>query len=64
MFDVVERGDGVFLRKKTHTQRKRLTVAEATARLREIVNYQGPPIPIERLSWSAEVDEEFEQSQK
>jgi AbrB family looped-hinge helix DNA binding protein len=60
--EVVETGDGVLLRKKS--ERKKLTVDEALARLRQLVHYRGPPLPIERLSWSAEVDREFEQSKK
>jgi len=53
--DVVETGGGVLLRKKQ--QRKGISVEEATARLREIYQHKGPPIPIERLSWSPEVDD-------
>ena len=62
MLDVIESGDGVFLRKPA--KRKKMTVEEATAFLREKINYKGPPLPIERLSWSAEVDREFERSRK
>jgi hypothetical protein len=32
--------------------------------VRELVKYDGPPIPIERLSWSAEVDREYERSRR
>ena len=59
ILDVIESGDGVFLRKPG--KRKKLTVEEATAFLREKINYKGPPLPIERLSWSAEVDRAFEE---
>jgi AbrB family looped-hinge helix DNA binding protein len=60
--ELLDTGDGVLLRRKP--ERKRLTVEEATRKLRELVHYNGPPIPIERLSWSAEVDREYEQSQR
>ena len=56
--EVIETGDGVLLRKPG--PQKKLTVAEATALLRAKVHYKGPTLPIERLSWSAEVDREFE----
>jgi hypothetical protein len=53
VLDVIESGDGVFLRKPR--QRQTLTVEEATRRLRELYRHEGPPIPIERLSWSPDV---------
>lgn len=51
--EVVETAGGVLLR-RPH-ERKKLSVAEATARLREIYQHKGPPLPIERLSWSADI---------
>lgn len=60
--EVVETAGGVLLRQKP--TRKKLSVAEATTELRKTFQYKGPPIPIERLSWSAEVDEEYERSRK
>lgn len=60
--EVVETAGGVLLRRPP--ARKMLSVAEATKELRKRFQYKGPPLPIERLSWSAEVDEEFEQSHK
>lgn len=60
--EVIETAGGVLLR-RPH-ERKTLTVAEATEQLRKQFQYKGPPLPIERLSWSAEVDEEFERSRK
>jgi AbrB family looped-hinge helix DNA binding protein len=59
VIDVIESAEGLFLRKPG--QRKKLTVAEASARLRELIKWEGPPLPIERLSWSAEVDREFDE---
>jgi AbrB family looped-hinge helix DNA binding protein len=59
VLDVIESGDGVFLRMPA--KRKKMSVEETTARLKELINWQGPPLPIERLSWSAEVDREFEE---
>ena len=55
VFDVIETGDGVVLRKPR--TRQKISVEEATRRLREIYQHKGPPIPIERLSWSAAVDD-------
>ncbi len=62
VLDVIESADGVFLRRPA--KRKKMTVEEASAFLRERVHYDGPPLPIEKLSWSAEVDREFERSRK
>jgi AbrB family looped-hinge helix DNA binding protein len=59
--ELVETSEGVLLR----LPRKRGRSAdEALARIRKAIRYDGPPIPIERLSWSAEVDEEFERSRR
>ena len=58
--EVVETAGGVLLR-KPHKRRK-LTFNEATAQIRQIVNYTGPQLTIEQLSWSAEADREFRQS--
>jgi len=62
VLDVIESAEGVFLRRQA--KRKKMSVEEATAFLREKIHYKGPPLPIERLSWSAEVDREFEHSRK
>jgi AbrB family looped-hinge helix DNA binding protein len=51
--EVVETAAGVLLRRPS--ERKKISVAEATAKLRAIYQHKGPPIPIERLSWSADV---------
>ncbi|MBV1689049.1 AbrB/MazE/SpoVT family DNA-binding domain-containing protein [Novosphingobium sp. G106] len=53
--ELVETGDGVLLRKRP--ERKKMTVEEATARLRQIYRHEGPPIPIEQLSWSPDIDD-------
>ena len=57
VLDVIESADGVFLRKPS--ERKKLTVEEALAQLRETVQYKGPRLSIEQLSWSAEADRRF-----
>ena len=48
-FEVISRGDELVLRRET--KRKKLSFEEATTQLRELVKYNGPPIPIEKLSW-------------
>ena len=53
--EVVETGDGVLLRRKK--ARMGLSVEEATARLRQIYQHKGPPIPVEQLNWSPDVDD-------
>ena len=53
--EIVQMGDGVMLRPATST--RRLTVEEATRELRQIYQHEGPPIPIEKLSWSPDVDD-------
>ena len=58
VLDVIETGDGVILRRPV--ERKKLSVDEAVRQLQQIYKHEGPPIPIERLSWSPEVDAEFD----
>ena len=60
--EVIETAGGVLLRKPQ--VRKSLTVAEASAKLRKLVKYEGPPLPIEKLSWSAEADREYRRSKR
>lgn len=60
--ELIETGDSVLLRRKS--PRKKLTVEEALARLDKVVKYQGPPLSVEQLNWSAEVDREYEQSRR
>lgn len=55
VFDVIERGDEVVL--KVPNRRKTVSLEEAEARIRKIYQHKGPPIPIERLSWSPDVDD-------
>lgn len=54
--EVIESGDAVTLRKRSSD--RTLTVEAAAARLRGIVRYDGPPIPIDRLSWSPDVEDD------
>lgn len=53
--EVVPVGDGVMLRPLS--QKPRLTIDQATEELRQIYRHEGPPIPIERLSWSADIED-------
>ncbi len=53
--EVIEAGDAVTLRRKG--RRETLTVSEALARFREIYQHEGPPIPIEQLSWRPDRDD-------
>ncbi len=62
VLDVIETGDGVILRKPP--AEGKISATEAVKRLRKIIKWEGPPMPIERLSWSAEVDREYDESQK
>ena len=55
--EVIEMSGGVLLRKPDG--RKKLTFEEATARIRKAINYTGPPLSIEQLSWSAEADRDY-----
>lgn len=55
VFDVVETGDGVILRRPS--ERATISVEEAVRQLKKIYQHKGPPIPIERLSWSAGIDD-------
>ena len=54
--EVIESGDAVTLRKRSSD--RTLTVEAAVARLRGIVHSDGPPIPIDRLSWSPDVEDD------
>lgn len=51
--EVVETAGGVLLRPRS--ERRKLSVAEATEQLRKIYQHKGPPIALERLSWAADV---------
>lgn len=62
VFDVIETGDDIILRKPR--ARPRISVEEATRQLRKIIKWEGPPLPIERLSWSADVDRAFKERRR
>ncbi len=47
-FEVVERPDGVLLRKATAKSHK--SFDEVTAKIKSIVRYDGPPVSIEEMS--------------
>lgn len=53
--EVIPMGDGVMLRPATRLKKK--SIEEATRELRRIYLHEGPPIPIEKLSWSPDVDD-------
>lgn len=53
--EVIQMGDGVMLRPVTQTQRR--SIEDVTRELRQIYRHEGPPIPIEKLSWSPDVDD-------
>lgn len=55
--EVVPSGDGVLLRRPRRAGKR--SVEEVASELRKIIDYRGPPIPIEELSWSAEVDARY-----
>lgn len=59
VLDVIETGDGVILRRPP--AEKKISASETVRQLRKIIDWQGPPVPIERLSWSAEVDREYDE---
>lgn len=59
VLDVIETDGGVILRKPA--ERKKLSVDEAVRELRKIHRHEGPPVSIERLSWSAEVDRAYDE---
>jgi AbrB family looped-hinge helix DNA binding protein len=48
--EMIETSDGVLLR-TPQEDRPRITIEEATAKLRKLYRHKGPPIPIEKLSW-------------
>ena len=60
--EVIETAGGILLRKAR--ERKKLTVAESSAQLRKLIDYKGPPLSIEQLSWSAEADREYSRSKR
>lgn len=59
-FDVIERGDDIVLRRPL--KKKRASIQEATARVRAIYQHKGPPVPVEKLSWSPQADDQDDQA--
>lgn len=55
LLDVVTRGDEIVLRRPA--AHPRLTVEQATRNLRAIYRHEGPPVPLESLSWSPNIDD-------
>lgn len=55
--EVVETAGGVLLRRTS--ERSKMTVAQAREHIGRVVNYTGPPLALDQLSWSAEADREF-----
>lgn len=53
--EVIESKDAVTLRRRQ--SRNTLTATEAVIRLRQLYRHEGPPVPIERLSWSTNLDD-------
>jgi AbrB family looped-hinge helix DNA binding protein len=53
--EVIPMGDGVLLRPAIRP--KKLSIEQATRELRQIYQHEGPPIPLEKLSWSPDVDD-------
>ena len=54
--EVIRTAGGVLLRERSSA--KRLTVQEAVAKLRSLYQHEGPPVPVEQLSWSPDVDDD------
>ena len=54
--EVVDTGEGVLLRPRTPALK--LTVEQASAKLRRIYEHKGSPIPIEQLGWHLDGDQE------
>lgn len=60
--EVIETTDGVILRKKA--TRKKLSVDEALAQIHAKVQYDGPRIPVEDLSFSPAAYREWHDRQR
>jgi AbrB family looped-hinge helix DNA binding protein len=54
--EIVETTDAITLRPRRTGGR--LSVDEAVARLRALYRHAGPPVPIEKLSWSPDADDD------
>jgi AbrB family looped-hinge helix DNA binding protein len=53
--EVVEGWDFVTLRRP---RSKSLSIEDAVATFRSLYRHEGPPVPIEQLSWSADADDD------
>ncbi|MDR6789666.1 AbrB family looped-hinge helix DNA binding protein [Sphingomonas sp. BE138] len=54
--EVVEAGNSITLRPRR--SEGHLSIDEAVARFRRIYQHDGPPVPLERLGWSADAEDE------
>ncbi len=53
--EVVETGDAVVLRPRR--QPGRLSVEEAVAAFKRIYRHEGPPVPVDQLGWSHDIED-------
>lgn len=53
--DIVESTDAIILRPRRPGGQ--LTVEQGIARLRTLYRHEGPPVPVEALNWSPDVDD-------
>jgi AbrB family looped-hinge helix DNA binding protein len=54
--EVVESSDAVTLRRRA--KGGTIGIDEAIERLKRIYRHEGPPVPIESLGWSADIEDE------
>jgi AbrB family looped-hinge helix DNA binding protein len=54
--DIVESTDAIILRPRRPVGQ--LTLKEGLARLRAVVRYDGPTVPVEALNWSPDADDD------
>ncbi len=55
--EVIDAGDGVLLRPRSPVHQ--ISVDEALVRLRSIYIHKGPPVPLEKLSWNPDDDDQL-----
>lgn len=55
--EVIETEDSVTLRARSR-HAKALTIDQAVSELRKLYRHEGPPVPIERLGWSADLQDD------
>jgi AbrB family looped-hinge helix DNA binding protein len=53
--EVVETGNAVTLRPRR--SKTGLSVEQAVASFRRLYRHEGPPVPLEKLNWSSDVDD-------